>query len=139
MVSPLARSALTIAAAALLLSGCAGRQSGAAVATSSTDILRADEITRSGATDAFTAVRMLRPAFLQSRGRTSILRTENTEPMVYVDDRLIGGVASLRDIPANQVVEVRFFGPAQAQMRWGAGNSAGAILVRTGSAQRTPR
>jgi len=76
---------------------------------------------------------MLRPSFLVSRGRTSILRAENTEPVVYLDDRLLGGVATLRDIPSNQVIEVRYFGAAQAQMRWGAGNSAGAILVRTGS------
>lgn len=119
--------------AVITLIGCARNASRDAVASGGTDVLRRDEISRSGATDAFTAIRMLRPVFLQSRGRTSILRAENTEPAVYLDDRLIGGVATLRDIPANQVIEVRFFGPAQAQMRWGTGNSAGAILVRTGS------
>ncbi|MBC7896626.1 MAG: hypothetical protein H7066_14515 [Cytophagaceae bacterium] len=118
---------------AIALSGCArkgGRDGGVG---GGTDVLRRDEISRSGATDAITAIRMLRPVFLQSRGRTSILRQENTEPAVYLDDRLLGGVSTLRDIPSNQVIEVRYFGPAQAQMRWGTGNSAGAILVRTGS------
>jgi hypothetical protein len=94
-----------------------------------------DEIVRSGATDAYQAIRMLRPTFLATRGRTSILRRENAEPAVYVDDRLFGGVASLRDIPANQVVEVRYYGAAQAQMKWGAGHSQGAISVKTGSAR----
>ncbi len=76
---------------------------------------------------------MLRPAFLQTRGRTSILRSEEAEPAVYVDDRLFGSLMSLADIPANTVMEVRHFNAAQAQMRWGAGNSQGAILVITGT------
>jgi hypothetical protein len=127
------RSALVLCfAPAILLGGCAHRGGNDAVAGGGNEVLRRDEISRSGATDAFTAIRMLRPVFLQSRGRTSILRQENSEPAVYLDDRLIGGLATLRDIPATQVIEVRFFGPAQAQMRWGTGNSAGAILVRTG-------
>ena len=127
------RFLLAGALTAIALGGCARNAARDSVATGGTDILRRDEITRSGATDAFTAIRMLRPVFLQSRGRTSILRAENTEPAVYLDDRLIGGLAVLRDIPATQVIDVRYFGPAQAQMRWGTGNSAGAILVRTGS------
>lgn len=127
------RSLLVCLGTALAVSACARNAGRDAGGGSGTEVLRRDEITRSGATDAFTAIRMLRPVFLQSRGRTSMLRNENTEPAVYLDDRLIGGIALLRDIPANQVIEVRFFGPAQAQMRWGTGNSAGAILVRTGS------
>lgn len=118
---------------AIFLAGCARQGARDGGVGGGTDVLRRDEISRSGATDAFTAIRMLRPVFLQSRGRTSILRQENTEPVIYLDDRLIGGLSMLRDIPANQVIEVRYFGPAQAQMRWGTGNSAGAILVRTGS------
>jgi hypothetical protein len=115
--------------------GCAGNSARAAVASGTTEILRADEIRKSGATDAYQAIRTLRPAFLQTRGRTSMVRTENAEPAVYVDDRPFGSIATLRDIPAREIVDIRYFGPAQAQMRWGAGNSAGAILVRTG----TPR
>jgi len=119
------------------LPACASNSGRGAVASGSMEVLRADEIAKSGATDALQAIRMLRPAFLQTRGRTSIMRSEESEPTVYVDDRPFGSLASLSDIPANQVVEIRYFGAAQAQMRWGAGNSAGAILVRTGVA-KTP-
>lgn len=121
--------------AALTAGACARGTGGTARATGSSEVLMRDEIARSGATDAFQAIRMLRPTFLATRGRTSILRRENAEPVVYVDDRLFGGVAALRDIPANQVVEVRYYGAAQAQMKWGAGHSQGAILVITGSAR----
>ncbi|MGQ0645942.1 MAG: hypothetical protein ACT4P7_00135 [Gemmatimonadaceae bacterium] len=117
----------------LTVAGCHRNASGSAVASGNMDVLRADEIAKSGATDAYQAIRMLRPGYFQSRGRTSILRAEEAEPAVYLDDRPFGSIDTLRDIPAREIVEVRYFGPAQAQLRWGAGNSAGAILVRTGS------
>lgn len=122
----------------LVVSVACARNSGpGVVASGSMDPLLADEIARSGATDAYQAVKMLRPAFFQTRGRTSILRSEESEPTLYVDDRQFGALASLRDIQVSQVVEIRYFGPAQAQMRFGAGNSAGAILVRTGTPKRS--
>ena len=116
---------------------CARQTSTAAPATGSSDALRADELRRSGATDLLSAVQRLRPAFLRTRGRTSMVRTEEVEPVVYLDDRPYGSLASLRDIQVSTVVEVRYLSPAQAQMRWGGGegHSAGAILVITG----TPR
>ena len=125
------RTFLTALGAAL--AACAGNAARGTTAAGTMEVLRADEIARSGATDAYQAIRTLRPAFLQTRGRTSMVRAENAEPAIYVDDRPFGSVATLRDIPAREIVDIRYFGPAQAQMRWGAGNSAGAILVRTGT------
>lgn len=119
----------------LMSAGACARNSAGARASGGTEALRSDEIRRSGATDLLSAIRMLRPAFLQTRGRTSMLRSEESEPAVYLDDRALGGIAMLRDIQAITVIEVRYLGAAQAQMRWGAGHSAGAILVITG----TPR
>ena len=121
----------------ILAGGCARGVGRGGVATGNMDVLSADEIVKSGATDAFQAIRMLRPSFLQTRGRTSILRTEEAEPSVYIDDRPFGGPAALRDVPVVQIVDIRYFSPAQAQMRWGSGNSAGAILVRTGAAKES--
>lgn len=125
------------AAFVLATVGCAPRNGPTVTATGSMDVLRADEIARSGAIDAYQAIKLLRPAFFQTRGRTSILRTEESEPSLYVDERPFGSLASLRDIPAREVIEVRYYNASQAQMKWGAGNSAGAIHVRTGVA-RTP-
>ena len=128
---------LTIPELLLIGMSCARQSAGGAHASGSTDTLRADELRRSGATDLLSAVQRLRPAFLRTRGRTSMVRTEESEPVVYLDDRPYGAVANLRDIQVSSVVEVRYLSPAQAQMRWGGGegHSAGAILVITG----TPR
>lgn len=113
---------------------CASAGAGGARATSSTEVLRADELRRSGATDLLAAIRMLRPAFLQTRGRTSISRSEESEVAVYVDDRPFGGLSMLSDIQIHTVMEVRHFSATQAQVRWGGdGHSQGAILVITGS------
>lgn len=118
---------------ASLSTGCARNTVGTATAPGGSEVLRADEIRRSGAADVLQAIRILRPAFLQTRGRTSILRSEETEPAVYLDERPFGGVRLLADIPANTVLEVRHFNAAQAQMKYGAGHSQGAILVITGA------
>lgn len=113
---------------------CASGSAGRARATGSTEVIRADELRRSGATDLLSAIRMLRPAFLQTRGRTSITRSEESEVAVYVDDRPFGGLSMLRDIQINTVMEVRHFSATQAQVRWGGdGHSQGAILIITGS------
>jgi hypothetical protein len=119
---------------AIALSGpaCTKRTDlGEATATSSSDVLRREEIVKSSAMNAQEAIRLLRPSFLRTRGRTSILRPNESEPTVYLDDRQLGGLAVLRDIPANTIYEIRYLSPAQAQMRWGAGHAAGAILVVT--------
>jgi hypothetical protein len=129
------RRLLIVLLAAATLGACAKNTSSRATASGGTEPLRAEEIRRTGASDLYSAIRMARPTFLQTRGRTSILRSEEAEPAVYLDDRPLGGLSMLRDIQANTVIEVRYFGAAQAQMRWGAGHSAGAILVITG----TPR
>ncbi len=126
---------LTIPVLFVMAMACARPATGGAAATGSTDILRADELRRSGATDLLSAVQRLRPAFLRTRGRTSMVRTEEGEPVVYLDDRPYGLLAALRDIQVATVMEVRYLSPAQAQLRWGGGegHSAGAILVITGS------
>jgi hypothetical protein len=133
-VRPMLRSCLVAFLLVVAPGACASAGSRGARATGSTENIRADELRRSGATDLLSAIRMLRPAFLQTRGRTSINRSEEGEVAVYVDDRPFGGLAMLRDIQINTVLEVRHFSATQAQVRWGGdGHSQGAILVITGS------
>jgi hypothetical protein len=132
----LASSFALMSTVGVVSASCAKRTATAeATVSSSSDVLRREEIAKSSAMNAHEAIRLLRPLFLRSRGRTSILRPNESEPVVYLDDRQLGGLAVLRDIPANTIYEVRYFSPAQAQMRWGSGHAAGAILVVTSRAQ----
>jgi hypothetical protein len=51
------------------------------------------------------------------------------EPVVYLNDARLGGLASLAQIPTSSIRQLRHFNSADATSRWGTGHSAGAIVV----------
>jgi hypothetical protein len=53
------------------------------------------------------------------------------EMKVYMDGHRLGGTSTLTEINARNIETIRFFSPAEAVARWGAGNGYGAILVNT--------
>ena len=103
------------------------------------DVLYRDEIGKTSAQTAYDAVRMLRPSFLNTRGPTSLLRQVSQLPMVDLDNQRFGDASTLRNIPIDGIVEIRYLSSTQAQMRWGMDHPAGAILVVTGTVRSTPR
>lgn len=111
----------------VLSMGCA-RGVGAPMSASSDVILR-DELSRSNALNAYEAVQRLRPQFFKDRGKTSLLRSESRTPIVVLDDRPLGDLSMLRDISLNLVYEIRYLSASQAQVKYGSGYSAGAIVV----------
>lgn len=106
-------------------------------------IITAREVAEAAANTAYEVVRLLRPNWLSSRRRALIADVTCTadnpvcEPIavdemkVYLDGHRLGGPATLMEINARNVETIRFFGPAEAVARWGAGNGQGAILVNT--------
>jgi hypothetical protein len=52
-------------------------------------------------------------------------------PTVYFNNARMGGSEALRSIPLASIQSVRFLSPAQANLRWGVGNSHGAIVIST--------
>jgi hypothetical protein len=144
------RLSVWMGAAMLLLAACAG--SGTAPArpgggAGTHDVILADEIVRSGAPDVFTVVQGLRPQWLRPpRGQRGAAVGVNTSSggtdsrgagfaegsvNVYLNNARMGSAQSLRQIPVAGVRYVRYFTPAQANLRWGSGNAGGAILVST--------
>lgn len=101
------------------------------------DIIYRSEIAKSSAQNAYDAVRLLRPSFLAGRGPTTLLqpRASSLVPVVYLDNQRFGDASTLRNIPVDGIVEIRFIGASQAQLRWGMDHPAGAILVLTGTAR----
>jgi len=53
------------------------------------------------------------------------------EMKVYLDGHRLGRTSTLTEINARNIETIRFFSPAEAVARWGAGNGYGAILVKT--------
>lgn len=95
------------------------------------DIITAAEIVSSRVTDAYQAVAQLRPEFLRKRGPSSIPSFAAPPIFVYLDDLPYGTADALHSIPLDRVRLIRYFNPAEADMRWGGSHATGAILVMT--------
>lgn len=120
---------IRVLAGALLLAACAGAPKTRDGPREDPDVISRAEISKTQALTAFDAVRTLRPAFLRSRGQTSLTRQVTNEPVVYLDNRRMGGLATLRDIPVQLIFEIRYLSSSEAQMKWGSGHPAGAVHV----------
>lgn len=109
--------------------------------------LYVSEITKAGVTGTvYDALRTLRPNWLNLRGVQAL--TEGAETFtfadgqsvtltgaprltVYLDNAKLGSIDELRTLAVIGITSVRYYEPAEATMRWGAGNTHGAIQVLT--------
>lgn len=119
-----------IAAAALLtLGGCSPKS--ARVPPQDRNLITADEIAKSNATNAYEAVERLRPAFLRTRGSQSLQNQEPPTPMVYVDGMRYGTLQTLASVPTIGIVTIQYLNAIEATQRYGFGNEGGAIMIVT--------
>lgn len=98
---------------------------------SSREVLREEEIAATSAVTAFDAVRLRRPAFLQTRGPKSFTTIRSVYAVVYLNDMFYGEIESLNNIAALDIKEIQWIDPSDATIRWGTGHSGGVILVIT--------
>jgi hypothetical protein len=117
------RVALLIFAIAAL-TGCATSGEGSSY---DPNRITLEEIEASIHQNAYDIVQSLRSRWLTTRASMSI-RTGPGSVQVYVDGVRQG---SLRSITKPVIQEIRFYPPAEAQARWGAGHQQGAIEVIT--------
>lgn len=91
------------------------------------DVLGCDEIRSDpvGIDNAYDAVARLRPHFLLSGLGFPEL------PVVYLNDMRQGGPDLLHSIPVSVILEIRYFTPVTADLRFNTNNLAGAIAVST--------
>jgi hypothetical protein len=114
--------ALTLGLALLAVAGgCGSKKSGPDTRpepTASRDqyLILADEIEKTARDNLYDAVRQLRPGWFSRRTRN---RTGDEAIIVYVDDRQMGSVGSLRAVPVHAVRTVRYLSPTEAQVRYG--------------------
>jgi hypothetical protein len=142
---PLALSALT---------ACAAGGSGSTTPRAGSNLIALEEISRTGAQNAYQVVESLRPAWLRTRGVQSLSESTHTvgrdgrggqtvagdggvtipnagrpQVIAYLGTMRLGPVSSLREIPAADIGSIRFLSPAQATHRFGANHTHGAIVV----------
>ena len=136
------RTQLVSFAATVAVLACAGASqggSGGAEATAATgattrrqgNVITAEEIASSSATNAYDAVRQLRSHWLTTRGVSGTRDAGAGGIVVYVDGARRGGLDALEQIGIEQVGEIRFLDASNATTRYGTGHTNGAIEVRT--------
>jgi hypothetical protein len=118
-------------------------------------LLTSEEIAeRPAITNAYEAVRMLRPNFLkQTRKSASLSQTSETSmssgdsrstdpygrgatgayagPVLYVDELKHQSLDELKNYRVADVVEIRYLTPNEATNRYGEGHEGGAIMLKT--------
>jgi hypothetical protein len=119
-----------IAAAVLLTLGACGPKS-QHVTPQDRNLITADEIAKSNATNAYEAVERLRPAFLRTRGSQSLQNQEPPTPMIYIDGMRYGPLQTLSSVPAVGIVTIQYLNAIEATQRFGFGNEGGAIMITT--------
>lgn len=95
------------------------------------NLITADEIVRSNATNALEAIERNRPAFLRTRGAMSIQNPNPPTPIIYVDGMRFGPVNTLSQVPALTIATIEYLNAIDASQRFGLGHEGGAILVVT--------
>lgn len=120
------RAVLVVAA---ILAACSSITPDPSARQKQQDVLSADEIEHASAGTLHDAIRLLRPHFLFSRGRTSIRAPNPATPVVIVNNVPQGSVESLRLIAPGDVLYVRLLRAPEATTRFGTGYMSGAIEV----------
>lgn len=120
-----------IAAGLIVLAASACAHVPVADQSSAPNVITADQIATTQATNAYEAVQKLQPNFLVTRGPTSLLGTSSATPNVYLDDVRYGSMPSLRQIPAQSIATIRMYRAWEATTKFGTGNMGGVIEVVT--------
>lgn len=94
-------------------------------------IITTEEINASSARDAYSAVQLLRPDWLRSRGSTSIRNPTPVSAVVYVDGQRYGDVRSLEQFRIGSFKELRYYSATEATSRWGTDHAGGVIYLTT--------
>ena len=126
------RRALRLTTVSLMLLGACTWHPAAAGGPRNRNVISYEEFASTDATTAFEIVQRLRGEFLNStRGKVTLYGSTRPTPVVYVDHEFYGQIELLRQIPANDVFEIRLYRSWEAVMKFGADKSAGVIEVVT--------
>jgi len=121
--------AVGFASSLILATACSQAMQG--VQEKERNIITTEEIQAAQAATAYDVIAKLRGNFLRSRGQNSVLLKQPKEPTVYLDEVEYGTVASLRQIPASTIAEIRFIEGNDAMRKYGSNHVSGVIQIYT--------
>ncbi|HEX2217196.1 MAG TPA: hypothetical protein VHG35_00210 [Gemmatimonadales bacterium] len=114
-----------------ILIGCAS------AGTHEANVITAPELSRSTARTAYDAIRRIRPEMLRTRDPGAIVYFKARQPLVAVDNTVVGGVEVLRTLPTGKVARIEYVSSWVAAKRYGTGFRNGVMLIET-RADSTP-
>ena len=95
------------------------------------NVITAPELSRSKAPTAYDAVRQIRPEMLRTRDPGAMVYFKARQPLVAVDNTLIGGVEVLRTLPTGKVARIEYVNSTVAAKRYGTEFRDGVMLIET--------
>ena len=111
------------------IAACSSTGSKAKKGRYSRNLISAEDIKSHNTSTASEIIQRLRPLWLQVRGRKSLLSEDASLPVVYVNGRTYGGLGSLSNFSANEIVEIRFYSAADATTKFGTNHPSGIIDI----------
>ncbi len=95
------------------------------------NVITSPELGRSKAPTAYDAIRQIRPEMLRTRDPGSVVYFQASQPVVAVDNTLVGGVEVLRTLPTGKVARIEYVNPRAAAKKYGTGFENGVMLIET--------
>jgi len=99
--------------------------------TRNPNVITREEIQNSNVYNAYDAVSMLRPQFLNSHGATTLSGSDTGYPRVYLNHIFYGDLQSMRALDARNISEIHYYKGTEAAPRFGLGNGSGVIEIIT--------
>jgi hypothetical protein len=129
------RTKIFAASAIVALLGCGPKAVHPAGTTKNPNLITQNEVASviSDNATAYDVIRKLRPAFLRSRGVSTMGLSAEPILVVYLDMvKVVGSpVTSLKSINAVQIRSIEYLNGIDATTRFGTDHGAGAILIST--------
>ena len=95
------------------------------------NVITAPQLSRSRAPDAYNAIRQIRPEMLRTRDPGTLVYFKARQPVVAVDNTLVGGVEVLRTLPTGKLARIEYVNSWVAAKRYGTGFGNGVMLIET--------
>ena len=125
-----AQRAFTLLAFVGVFGACSTAGTSGSQSTQDRNLITLAEIEASEARTAYDLVRQLRPRWMvRNRGQRSISEGPSDYAKVMLDELPPREFDSLREIPRETILEIRFLEPREATFLYGTGYNAGVVKV----------
>ena len=95
------------------------------------NVITAPELSSSRATNAYDAIRQIRPEMLRTRDPGTLVYFKASRPVVAIDNTLVGGVEVLQAMSLDKVARIEYVSGWKAAKIFGSTFGNGIMLIET--------